>query len=103
MSANPTGAGAAANAAPSSGVMETASKATPAPEPGLDQPENQEGEANKTSSQSASSDNAVQLPQDEEKQDTQVPWENDPANALNWPAWRKAHMIAMLASYGFVA
>ncbi|KAK3196899.1 hypothetical protein K4F52_000243 [Lecanicillium sp. MT-2017a] len=101
MSANPTGDATTNHNTPSAGVMETASKATPAPGPGLDQPV--EDAAKTTSSQAGSSDNAAQSPQDVEKLDAHVPWEEDPANALNWPTWRKAHLIVMLASYGFVA
>lgn len=30
-------------------------------------------------------------------------WEDDPSNALNWPSWRKVHLVVFLAFYGFLA
>lgn len=33
----------------------------------------------------------------------QIAWEDDPRNALNWPTWKKVHLIVMLSSFGFVS
>ncbi|KAM3444767.1 hypothetical protein NHJ13734_001117 [Beauveria thailandica] len=32
-----------------------------------------------------------------------VPWEQHPRNPMNWPNWKKMHLIVMLSSFGFVS
>lgn len=32
-----------------------------------------------------------------------VEWDEDPRNPMNWPGWKKVHLIMMLASFGFVS
>ncbi|KAM3470943.1 hypothetical protein MY8738_009545, partial [Beauveria namnaoensis] len=31
-----------------------------------------------------------------------VPWEQHARNPMNWPNWKKTHLIVMLSSFGFV-
>ncbi len=103
MAASPyeNGAGAVSNAAPSLQVNVTASETSPTHEPRIEQLT--EPAIDNAASNPKQLDTAAQSPNDEEKQANEVPWETDPANALNWSAWRKAHLTIMLASYGFVA
>ncbi|TQV95178.1 bicyclomycin resistance protein [Cordyceps javanica] len=32
-----------------------------------------------------------------------VEWDRDPRNPMNWPNWKKVHLIVMLSSFGFVS
>ncbi|KAM3511292.1 hypothetical protein MY11210_005093 [Beauveria gryllotalpidicola] len=32
-----------------------------------------------------------------------VPWEQHDRNPINWPSWKKTHLIVMLSSFGFVS
>lgn len=32
-----------------------------------------------------------------------IDWEDDPHNPLNWPTWRKVHLVVMLATMAFLA
>lgn len=34
---------------------------------------------------------------------TAINWETDPENPLNWPTWKKVHLVIMLSSMAFVA
>ncbi|OAA63155.1 Major facilitator superfamily domain, general substrate transporter [Cordyceps fumosorosea ARSEF 2679] len=38
-----------------------------------------------------------------DKTSAAVEWDLDPRNPMNWPNWKKAHLIIMLSSFGFVS
>lgn len=82
-------------ATPDSGVLQSTT-----------QPDQQQLGSDSDTAHGDNSQNSVRdADRDIEKQPEkrQVPWEKEPENAYNWPAWRKVHLIIMLSTYAFLA